>query len=189
MILVVDNRSSFIDDLLSCMDRLNVRYEVRRYDEIHSYDSIGSYDAVILSGRKSNDRAMNVVNMRIVRHAYMHDIPLLGICYGLEITALAFNGSIVKNGKVTGMNHVHVKCNTPIVDKGVIEVYESHEYSIARLPRGFVSIACSNTCSNEVVMHKSKDIFGTQFHPEVSGMHGFEMIKRFCYKVGKKVLL
>ncbi len=188
MILVVDNCSLFINDLLSCLDRLKVKYEVKRYDEIGSYYNVGSYDAVILSGRKSNNRAMNVVNMGIVRYVYMHDMPLLGICYGLEITALALNGTIVKNCKVTGMNYVHVKCNIPIVDKGIIQVYESHEYSIARLPREFVSIAYSSTCSNEIVMHKSKNIFGTQFHPEVSGMHGFEMIKRFCYKVGKKAL-
>jgi GMP synthase (glutamine-hydrolysing) len=185
MILVIDNGSSFIDDLLACLSRLRIEHEVKSYNELNAgydYNRLVGYDAIILSGRRSNDRLMNIVNMDIVKSAYKYDIPLLGICYGLEIMVLALHGTIRRmHEKVTGINHVHVKCNCPIVDKGIIDVYENHLYEVARLPRGFVSIASSDTCKNEIVVHNSKKMFGVQFHPEVSGVHGYDIIKRFYY--------
>jgi len=186
MILVVDNLSYYLPDLLEILDRLDVEYRCKRYYELDlgmQHDVYGG--GMILSGRRSNDKIMNVINMKLVRYAYTNDIPLLGICYGLEIIALALNGTIKRSGRVVGFNNVYVVEDNPLIDKGVIRVYESHNYATATLPEGFISIACSDTCRNEAVMHNQKNVFGVQFHPEASGTYGMDIIKRFvdlCYK-------
>ncbi len=185
MILVVDNLSYYLPELLEILDRLGVEHRSKRYYELDLGMQHQVYDGMILSGRRSNDRIMNVVNMKLVRYAYTNDIPLLGICYGLEIIALALNGTIKRNGRVVGFNDVYVVEDNPLIDRGVIRVYENHNYATATLPEGFISIACSDTCRNEAVMHNQKSVFGVQFHPEASGTYGMDIIKRFvdiCYR-------
>ncbi|MCS7140822.1 MAG: gamma-glutamyl-gamma-aminobutyrate hydrolase family protein [Candidatus Nitrosocaldus sp.] len=180
MLLVVDNLSSFMPDLVRALDTLDTRYVVKRYTELASTDGIaGEYDGIILSGRKRNERSMNVINMNIVGEACREDRPLLGICYGAEVMALAMHGTIRRVGRITGEEEVYVHEDNPIAGSGVMLVYESHDYSIATLPSVLKSVAYSRSCSNEIVMHASKPIFGTQFHPEASYDHGLELLRRF----------
>ena len=178
MLLVVDNLSSFMPHLIRSLSILDARYVVRRYSEL-SDDDIGGYDGIILSGRRSNERSMNVMNMHIVDAAYREDRPLLGICYGAEIIALAMGGTIRRIGKVVGEEEVHVNEDSPIANNGRMMVYESHDYSVATLPSVLKSVAYSRSCSNEIIMHISKPIFGTQFHPEASNSHGLDLLRRF----------
>ncbi|MEM0365227.1 MAG: gamma-glutamyl-gamma-aminobutyrate hydrolase family protein [Candidatus Nitrosocaldus sp.] len=180
MLLVVDNLSSFMPNLIRSLSMLDARYVVRKYSELAPHiDVIGEYDGIILSGRRSNERSMNVVNMHIVDAAYREDRPLLGICYGAEIIALAMHGTIRKVGKVVGEVEVYVDEDNPIADNGRMMVYESHDYSIATLPSVLKSVAYSRSCSNEIIMHINKPIFGTQFHPEASNAHGLDLLRRF----------
>src|SRR5437588_4048442 len=55
-----------------------------------------SCDKVILSGRRMNNREINIVNSSIIRQCFEKNIPLLGICYGAEIVALTLGGTIRK---------------------------------------------------------------------------------------------
>ena len=55
MLLLINNLSSYLDDLRKCLNKLNVNYVVRKYDE-HSGQSINNYDGIILSGRTKNAR-------------------------------------------------------------------------------------------------------------------------------------
>ncbi|MFN4336472.1 MAG: type 1 glutamine amidotransferase [Candidatus Nitrosocaldus sp.] len=184
MLLVVDNLSSFMPYLIHSLNTIDVSYDVKKYsDLVASYPDcvdIEEYDGVILSGRRRNDRSMNVINMRLVDIAYREDRPLLGICYGAEILALAMGGTIRKGDKVTGEEEVYVHEDNPIASNDTtMMVYESHDYSIATLPSVLKSVAYSKSCSNEIIMHLYKPIFGTQFHPEASNSYGLDLLRRF----------
>lgn len=180
MLLVVDNLSSFMPSLMRSLNALDASYEIRRYNELDGIDvGVGEYDGIILSGRRRNEKIMNVVNMHLVDKACREDRPLLGICYGAEIVALAMNGTIRRIGKVVGEEEVYVYEDNPIARNGRLVVYESHDYSIAALPSVLKSVAYSRSCSNEIIVHISKPIFGTQFHPEASNDHGLELLRRF----------
>jgi GMP synthase (glutamine-hydrolysing) len=114
-----------------------------------------------------------------VNFAYENDKPLLGICYGAEITALALNGSLHRlDGRIIGDQIISVNGNNQLTNKKTLNVFESHGYYIARLPQGFVGIADSINCKYEIVAHNTKQIFGTQFHPEIS-KDGLEIISSF----------
>jgi GMP synthase (glutamine-hydrolysing) len=178
MLLLVDNVSSYFNDLKECLNKLDTQYTVKRYDELDGR-SINNYDGIVLSGRTSSVRAMNVSNIDVLKSAYKDDKPLLGICYGAEIMALAFNGSLQRlSDRIIGDNDIMVKKENVLTNKKTLNVFESHGYHIARLPEEFTCVADSNSCKYEIIAHVKKPIFGTQFHPEVS-RDGMEILDNF----------
>lgn len=179
MILIVDNGSSYINQLCNAIDG----YELKRCNSIETIDG---YDGVILSGRNKNDKNVNVKNIEIVRHCYKHNIPLLGICYGAEILALALGGTIRKlKNRIHGYYNITLD-NNSLINRSIMRVFESHSYTIARLPQGFRSIAYSNDSRNEIITNDI--IYGTQFHPELTD-DGLMLIENFLMLVNRKSII
>jgi GMP synthase (glutamine-hydrolysing) len=181
--LVVDNLSPFTDDILDCMIKLDEKYVYKKYSEVGNiYDNNNIlYDKVILSGRRKNIKEINIVNSKIIRDCFQTDKPILGICYGAEIIALTFGGSIYRmDDHVRGTIIVNIlKPNSLIPDRTSVNVYENHRYSVAKLPKDFVSLGSSSLCKYEIFSHIKKRIFGTQFHPEKSDRDGFALLSKF----------
>ena len=191
---MVDNGSSYTGDLMALLEGLmgggngdsgnsSSNSNVRRVipSELN-LGTISRYDGIILSGRRRDDRLMNAVNSQVVSHVVQHGrAKLLGICYGAEIMALTLGGTIrrcaapQKNVRVS----VTVSQDTPIAPAGTVDVFESHSYEIARLPDMLEGVAGSAECRYEIIRHHDMDVYGTQFHPEMS-RDGRYMIERFC---------
>jgi GMP synthase (glutamine-hydrolysing) len=180
-ILVLDNLSPFTPDILACLDRLGVQYVCRQFSEA-SHKDVKKCDRVILSGRRKNDPAINAANSRIIMQCHGSDKPLLGICYGAEIIALTFGGSIRRMpGRIVGQIEIDVEAPNALTDgKASISAYESHGFCVARLPAGFERLAGSQYCEYEIFAHREKRIYGTQFHPEKSGQDGLDLIASFA---------
>jgi GMP synthase (glutamine-hydrolysing) len=141
-----------------------------------------SCDKVILSGRRMNNREINIVNSSIIRQCLENNIPLLGICYGAEILALSLGGTIRKMAmpvQDTISLKVSKSGSLVSVDMKTLLVYESHKYCVAKLPEDFESLASSIHCEHEIFSHKEKKLFGTQFHPEKSGADGLKLLSNF----------
>ena len=111
---------------------------------------------------------MNTINAKITKHALENKKPLLGICYGAEILALTLGGTI-KKMKVSrhGLYTINV-INENLICAGKINAFESHSYMIAKLDSTFKQIAKSSDCEFEIFQLNNHNIFGTQFHPEMS---------------------
>ena len=150
-VLVIDNLSPFTPDILECLGRLDLPYVHRKFSEVSDRD-VARCDKVMLSGRRKNSKEINVVNSRVVRLCYDDGKPLLGICYGAEIIALTFGGSIRKMpAHVHGTIGVSVSGQNPLTEgKKSISVYESHGYCVSRLPANFISFANSKHCAHEM---------------------------------------
>jgi GMP synthase (glutamine-hydrolysing) len=121
---------------------------------------------------------MNVINSKLVRYSLEEDKPLLGICYGAEILALTLGGTIQKMiSSRHGLYEVDITKNNPLCN-GKIHAFESHSYMVSKLGSLFVQIASSADCKFEIFQYGTKNIFGTQFHPEMSA-DGKTVIEKF----------
>jgi GMP synthase (glutamine-hydrolysing) len=176
LLLVVDNGSIYTQSLLNCIEELNVDFTCHPSEEITNLDL--TYSSIILSGRRKNNSIMNAVNSKLIKHAVREKKPLLGICYGAEILALTLGGTIKKmNGSRYGISEVDIIKDNPLCS-GKIQVFESHSFKVAKLDSSFKQIAKSKSCEFEIFQRDNLNIFGTQFHPEMS-KDGKDLLRKF----------
>lgn len=177
MLLVVDNGSVYTSSLLDCIKNLDVEFEYHVFSDVPSLD-LGNYSSVILSGRRKNNYDMNMINSKLVRHSLDTGKQLLGICYGAEILALTLGGTIRKMASPRhGLYKIQITKNN-LLCSGEIDAFESHSYMISKLGSSFIPLASSADCKFEVFQYDTKNIFGTQFHPEMS-TDGKSLLERF----------
>lgn len=123
-------------------------------------------DGLILSGGPTLERAGNCS-----LYARELDLPILGICLGHQVMAKAFGGG-VRTGAAGGYAAVEIE----IIDENEIlkgigpktVVWASHADEVSSLPPDFVRLARSGISEIEAMKHKTRPLFGVQFHPEVS---------------------
>jgi len=177
LLLVVDNGSIYTKNLVNYISEQNVNFTSVKFSDTTSLDT-SQFDSFILSGRIKNDKKMNVTNSQIIKHVISEEKSLLGICYGAEILAITMGGTIKKSDKpVKGEEIVIVEKENKICQNKV-HVFESHRYEISKLGSHFHSLARSKSCKYEIIKHNNLNIFGTQFHPEMSD-DGKLIIKNF----------
>ena len=163
----MDNGSIYTKNLINFLSENKTEFISKKFDEVNLSD-MQQFDSFILSGRRKNDRRINAVNSKIIKYAVSEKKSLLGICYGAEILAITLGGTIKKSDKhVGGQETVVIKKENEIC-RGEIDVTESHNYEISQLGSQLHSLASSKSCKYEIVKHNNLNIFGTQFHPEMS---------------------
>lgn len=178
MLLLVDNGSVFTKNITEFFSERKIEFSALSFDKISSAE-IATSESFILSGRRQNNKEMNALNSKIIRHAISEKKHLLGICYGAEILALTVGGTIRKMGsQQIGNGTVEVLRKNPLCG-GVLNVYQSHNYEISHLGKSLIQIASSQNCKHEMVQYHDSKIFGTQFHPEMTE-DGLSLIERFA---------
>ena len=131
------------------------------------------FDAYIISGGPSSVTKMapNAAH-RIINLAKESKTPkpILGICFGHQLIAHLFGGDVQKgiSGEY-GISQVHIDKSHPLFSQvpNSIKVWESHFDEVKELPKEFEVLAHSDTCKIESFAHRTKPIYGVQFHPEV----------------------
>jgi len=177
LLLVVDNGSIYTKNLVNFLSENKIKFISQKFDEVNLSD-MQQFNSFILSGRIKNDRKINTVNSKIIKHAISEKKHLFGICYGAEILTQTLGGTIKKSSRqVKGEETVIVEKKNKIC-QNEIDVFESHRYEISKLGSQLHSLARSKSCKYEIVKHNNLNIFGTQFHPEMSS-DGQSMIQSF----------
>lgn len=141
-------------------------------------------DALILSGGPQSVYAPH--SPAISKEIFELGIPILGICYGLQIMAHVLGGK-VKSSKKREYGFAHLKVTdrkgllSNIKDRG--QVWMSHGDKVNRVPSGFLVSGVTSNCNAAVIESRKKKIFGVQFHPEV--MHttqGLRILANFLFR-------
>jgi GMP synthase (glutamine-hydrolysing) len=98
-------------------------------------------------------------------------LPMLGICYGLQETAFAQGGKVIA-GEHREYGHANLEIiqDCPLFDElpGVIQVWMSHGDKVLALPDGFIDVGKTSNSEHAAIANIEKQIYGIQFHPEVS---------------------
>jgi GMP synthase (glutamine-hydrolysing) len=118
------------------------------------------------------------------------NIPILGICYGQQAIAKLLGGE-VKSGKLKEFGREIIT----ILDRSSLfkgcnkkeNVWFSHGDMVIKLPKGFKVIAKSKACKIVALTGNNNQIFGIQFHPEVTHTtHGLKILENFIYGICKE---
>ena len=130
-------------------------------------------DLVILTGSSSllsKPRTQELFRpeMELVLRA---EFPILGICYGHQIIGSAFGAPMRDLGQMLrGYEKVSIVRKHPLFEglPSELMVAESHRQELTKVPDEFQHLAQSTTSKVEAIVHRSRPIYGVQFHPERS---------------------
>ncbi|MDR2684858.1 MAG: glutamine-hydrolyzing GMP synthase, partial [Prevotellaceae bacterium] len=115
------------------------------------------------------------------------EIPILGICYGMQLTSKFFGGKIEKGTtKEYGKMEIFLSSESPIFDSlpKTQEVFMSHGDYVSEIPNGFKLAAKSSSGITASIFSEEKQIYLVQFHPEVRHtIFGNEILKNFIFKI------
>ncbi|WP_024653036.1 glutamine-hydrolyzing GMP synthase [Borrelia persica] len=116
-------------------------------------------------------------------------IPVLGICYGMQLIVKLFGGVIHKcDNQEFGHTELFIDDNDSdlfLELPSKLEVMMSHGDKIEKVPEDFKQIAYTNVCI-AAILNLRKKIYGLQFHPEVSHLQaGNQILKNFVFEICK----
>lgn len=114
-------------------------------------------------------------------------IPILGICYGMQLLTYTLGGTISPcENKEYGCIEVDVDPASELflgLD-AIQTTLMSHTDQIVKLPEGFIATAYSKSCPYAAIENTSMKLYGVQFHPEVERtIHGKDILHHFVYDI------
>lgn len=164
--------------------------EMGVYSELHDHEiSIEEIKrmnpkGIILSGGPNSVYEEN--SFTIDPEIYNLGIPILGICYGMQLTNKLLGGKVERaNEREYGKAVINAK--TDELFFGLPEeqnVWMSHSDKVIEIPEGFEVIADSPSTNYAAIEDKSRRIYGVQFHPEVRHTEfGNDLLRNFVRRV------
>ncbi|MHA1475659.1 MAG: glutamine amidotransferase-related protein [Promethearchaeota archaeon] len=168
----------FNNSFKNCEEKLI--WEYIHYSQLEKPESINKLkkmDGLLLTGSYHMLSEKETIEkyqteMKIIRE---YEKPILGICYGLQLIACAYGFEItgISNPDINIENEksliLNINPEFELFPKNQINVYESHLEEIKFVPKFtdiFKIYASSPSCKIQIIKHKSRQIFGIQFHPE-----------------------
>ncbi len=143
--------------------------------------------AVILSGGPANVYESDAP--LIDREVFNLNVPVLGICYGLQLIAHILGGRVAKGEKMEyGPAYLKPYHEDPVL-KGINlskPVWMSHKDRVEMLPWGFVKVAYTENSPYAIIKSKDNRIYGFQFHPEVvHTKEGKKFLRNFIFEIAR----
>ena len=188
-ILVLDFGSQYTQLIARRLRELSVFTEVVPFntslETLRAKDPIG----IILSGgpKSLSDEGAP----RCVPQLFELGMPVLGICYGMQLMTDVLGGDVRRSGhREFGHALVHVVSNGGPGPRlfsqipGELRVWASHGDDVAAVPPGFSVVATSDTAPIAAMEARDRHLYGILFHPEVANTdHGAEILRNFAFNV------
>ena len=184
-ILILDFGSQYTQLIARAVREANVYCEIIPYHHQVAFEP--SLKGIILSGSPAsvNDEKSPEVDIASINA----QVPVLGICYGAQLTAKCFGGLVAKSNKREYGRAQLRTIKEDVIFKGMdsqSQVWMSHSDSIKNLPAGYELLA--DTDSIPVAAFKKQEkgnpLYGVQFHPEVyHSTQGKTFLKNFLLEI------
>lgn len=184
-VLILDFGSQYTQLIARTIRGLHIYCEIHPYN--YPTDKIIEFaaKAIILSGSPFSVTQENAPQP--VEVIWNLGIPILGICYGMQLVAQRFGGTVVPSAKREyGSAELSLKMADPVWEgvANLQQVWMSHGDAIQTLPDCFQVLACTSNSPLAAFRHKTLPVYALQFHPEV--VHttcGKQMIANFLCKI------
>ena len=186
MVYVLDYGSQYSHLITRRIRELGVFTELVPHDTPLS--KLKAADGIILSGGPQNLSEKSA--LRIDKAVFSLGIPILGICYGMQLTAFMLGGKVQAGKKREyGPAEVKITKHSPLF-AGLPKrqmTWMSHGDQVTRLPKGFAATAASDNCRYAAMADVRRKIYCLQFHPEVVHTpNGMKMLANFVKLTGAK---
>jgi len=185
-ILILDFGSQYTQLIARSVRDLNVYCEIIPYHKL--FDFGPELKGIILSGSPFSVNDPNAPDLNIEKLA--QEVPVLGICYGAQLTAKRFGGLVAKSDKREYGRAILSTSKQDILLEGVSpqsQVWMSHSDTIKQLPESFALLASTESIPVAAFKKNGVDtqlVYGLQFHPEVyHSKEGKAIIKNFLVAV------
>ena len=178
-IAVIDFGGQYTHLIANRIRRLGVYSEIIQPDA--DADNFIKYRGIILSGGPHS--VLDPGGPSIKRDILSLDIPVLGLCYGHQLITHLLGGKVSRGEKREyGIAELTVKTNDSIFT-GLSEreqIWMSHGDAVDKPPAGFVSLGSTPDCAFAAMGDMKRNIFGLQFHPEVTDTpNGMSILSNF----------
>jgi len=188
-ILILDFGSQYSQLIARRIREIGVYCELLPYDVSSHFIEKFKPNGIILSG--GPDTVSQTNSARAPDIVFELNVPLLGICYGMQTMAVQLGGDARSAEKaeygfaqIRARNHSSLLNN--ISDKinsdghGLLDVWMSHGIEVTKLPSGFKLIASTDNCEIAGFANEKINYYGLQFHPEVTHTkQGINILERF----------
>jgi len=188
-ILILDFGSQYTQLIARRVREIGVYCELVPYDvNIHFIKNFNP-SGIILSG--GPDKVSEEASSKAPQIVFELDVPILGICYGMQTMAAQLGGEAKSANKSEfGFAQIRARNHSQLLDEiydeinsdghGILDVWMSHGIEVTKLPLGFELIASTDNCPIAGFAHKDKHYYGLQFHPEVTHTRqGVKILERF----------
>jgi len=171
----------------------------RRIRELRVFSELIPYGAGIKEIKKKNPKglilsgspysiASNGDKIPVIdKKFFSMGIPILGICYGMQLMAKLCEGKIIRTGSNEyGKTEINLKLDSPLFKglKPKETCWMSHKDSVGQIPDGFRTIASTPNLPAAGIEHPGKKFFGIQFHPEVAHTpSGMDILRNFLFNI------
>jgi len=185
MILILDFGSQYTQLIARKIRALNVYAEIAPFNLTLQEIQARKPGGIVLSGGPAS--VMETGSPRVDDGIFRMGVPILGICYGMQLTTLVHGGAVSRSdSREYGHSLMTIRREDPLFT-GVpkeLQVWMSHGDSVKDLADGFVRLATSRDCPIAAMRHAKLPIYGLQFHPEVHHTkHGQKILRNFARRV------
>ena len=188
-VLIIDFGSQVTKLIARRIRELGVYSEIITPKELIDIKNYKNIKGLILSGGPSTVTKKNFQG--ISKKIFDKNIPILGICYGLQLIAKIFGGKIKpsKKKREFGRAYLLKKRSSSLIRKFIkskTSVWMSHEDAVVKLPKNFKIIASTKDSKLTIIENSKRKIYGVQFHPEVTHTdNGQQIFKNFIFLICK----
>ena len=188
-VIIIDFGSQVTKLIARRIRELGVYSEIITPQNFNKLKKLHNIKGLILSGGPSTVTSNNFQS--ISKDVFKKNIPILGICYGLQLIAKIFGGKIKSSKKKREFGRAFLyKKNSSFLTKNFLNnkrsVWMSHEDAVVKLPKNFKLIASTKGSKFTIIENTKKKIYGVQFHPEVTHTDkGKQLFKNFLFFICK----
>ena len=188
-VLIIDFGSQVTKLIARRVRELGVFSEIITPKDLNKLKKFHNIKGIILSGGPSSVTTTKFP--KISKEIFKKKIPVLGICYGLQLIAKLFGGKIKpsKKRREFGRATLFKKKNSLLIKKYLNKkqtVWMSHEDVVVKLPKNFKVVASTESSKLTIIENSKSKIYGVQFHPEVTHTdNGKEIFKNFLFSICK----